>query len=66
MDKLARWILKLVGTLLALAAVVCVVVGFWDDIEAFGRRMMMRLRKKCCPEYDYYDEDDEEQSYFAE
>ena len=66
MNKVAHFILKVVGAFLAVAAVACVLIGFWDEIVAGGRKIMMKVRKKLCPEYDYYDEDDEEQRYFAE
>jgi len=66
MNKTLGNILKIVGALLTVGALVCVVISYWDQIFAFGQKVMTKLRKKCCPEYDYYDDEDEELSYFAD
>lgn len=60
--KATRWILKVITAVLALAAVVCCVIAFWDKIEAAICCVKEKLcgAKCCCSEYDdYMDWDDE-------
>ena len=60
--KATRWILKVITAVLALAAVVCCVIAFWDKIEA-GICCVKEKLFGCtcgCSEYDdYMDWDDE-------
>lgn len=44
--KTARFVLKIVGAALSLAAVVCLVIAFWDKLTACV------LRKQECDDYD--------------
>ncbi len=58
--KVARCILKLTAVCLALAAITCCVVAYWDKIWAFFTRAGETLRKKkadcpiCSSEYEDY------------
>ena len=55
-----RFVLKIVGVSLALAGIICLLVGCWESLEAGGERMMEKVRGKCrryCPEFDDYDDD---------
>lgn len=42
--KTARFILKIVGGVLALAAVTCLVIGYWDKITEGCNRLTGKLR----------------------
>ena len=48
--KTARFILKIIGASLALAASVCLVIAFWD-------RLTSLLHNLCKPECGDYDDD---------
>ena len=63
-DKVTRFVLKLIGYCMAVAAVLCVIVANWEAIVGCAHKIMMKIRKKCCPEYDY--DDEEEESYFVD
>ncbi len=55
--KVARFILKIIAASLALVAVVCCVIAYWDKIAGFFRRLGQRMDVKCCcgpSEYDDY------------
>ena len=49
--KLARFILKIVGAALALASLVCLVVGFWDKVVSLCPTC---AKKRHYSEYDDY------------
>ena len=62
-----RLILKLAGAVLAVAGVVCVVVGYWDTICAsIGavKDILAEKRKARLSAYEYEDYDDEEMEQF--
>ena len=55
-----RFVLKIVGASLALAGIICLVIGFWESLESGGERVVEKVRGKCrryCPEFDDYDDD---------
>ena len=55
-----RFIVKNVGASLALAGLVCLVVGYWDKLMAGGAALKENLAGKCkcrCSEFDDYDDD---------
>ena len=55
-----RFIVKVVGASLALAGLVCLVVGYWDKLMAGGAALKKNLAGKCkcrCSEFDDYDDD---------
>ncbi len=59
--KIARFVLKIVAAALAVAALACCVIAFWDKIEAAFYYVKEKLcRSKCfCSECDdYLDWDD--------
>ena len=66
MNKLVRLILKAAALFFAVAALACVVISFWDEIQDFFRGVSEKIQKRRDPEYDYYDEDEEESHYFVE
>jgi len=49
--KMARFILKIVGASLTLAGAVCLLIGFWDKLNA---GCPCKLLKKQPSEYDDY------------
>ncbi|MDD5937916.1 MAG: hypothetical protein PUC36_02735 [Clostridiales bacterium] len=59
--KIARFVLKIVGACLAVAAAVCCVIAYWDKITEAFRTVGSRLGCKCCrpSEYDDYADWDE-------
>lgn len=60
--KIARFVLKIVATCLAVAAAVCCVIAYWDKIIEAVRAIGERLGCKCCcgpSEYDDYADWDE-------
>ena len=62
--KIARFVLKIVGWALALAAAICCVVAYWDKLTSGFRCLKDRLSEKgpcCCrpSEYDDYADWDE-------
>ena len=55
-----RFVLKIVGVSLALAGIICLLVGCWESLEDGGERMMEKVRGMCrryCPYFDDYDDD---------
>lgn len=63
--KIARFVLKVVAAALALAAMVCCVIAFWDKImENLGcareKLATARGRCRCGSEYEDYADWDEE------
>jgi len=44
--KTARFVLKIVGAALAVAAAVCLIIGLWDKITA------CKCKKQECEDYD--------------
>ena len=55
--KIARFVLKIVGLCLALAAAACCVIAYWDKITECVQGVGQALGVKCCQcpsEYDDY------------
>lgn len=54
-----RFVLKIVGLSLALAGLICVVIGFWDKLaeEAAAAKDAVCGKRRSCPEFDDYDDD---------
>jgi len=50
-----RFVVKIVGASLALAGLVCLVVGCWDKIAACGSSVIKKAGR--CSEFDDYDDD---------
>ena len=60
--KIARFVLKIVGACLALAAAACCVIAYWDKITECVHGIGKALGLKCCQypsEYDDYADWDE-------
>ena len=61
--KIARFVLKVVGWSLALAAAVCCVVAYWDKLNSAFRGLRDKIAEKgacCChSEFDDYADWDE-------
>lgn len=59
MSKTARMVMKIVGASLALAAIVCLLVGGWNDLSAGACKIKECLhKKKQVSEYDDYADDE--------
>jgi hypothetical protein len=59
MNNTARMVMKIIGASLALAAVVCLLIGAWDDLSAGVCKIKERLsKKKQCSEFDDYADDE--------
>ena len=58
MSKTARMVMKIVGASLALAALVCLLIGGWHDLSVGCCGMKNRLAKKFGSEYDDYDDEE--------
>jgi len=54
MGKTARMVMKIVGASLALAAVICLLIGGWHDLSVGVEGLKNRLGKKQSSEYDDY------------
>ena len=56
--KIARFVLKIVGWSLAVAAAACCIVAYWDKIaEFFGcAKEKLAEKKACCCHHSDYDE----------
>jgi len=55
--KVARFVLKIVALSLALAAVICGVIAYWDKLAELGSCAKGKLtRTACASEYDDYEE----------
>lgn len=57
MSKTAQMVMKIVGASLALAALVCLLIGGWQDLSVGCCGMKKQLRQKFCHEYDDYDDE---------
>lgn len=60
--KVARFVLKIVAAVLAVAAAVCCVIAFWDKLETAAGAVKAKLGKcGCCQnnEFDDYVDWDE-------
>ena len=56
MSKTARMIMKIIGAGLALAAIVCLLIGSWQDLSSGCCRVKKRLSGKS--EYDDYNDEE--------
>ncbi len=54
MGKTARMVMKIVGASLALAAVICLLIGGWHDLSVGFCGLKNRFCSKCGSEYDDY------------
>ena len=52
-----RFVMKIVGLSLALAGLICLVIGFWDKLAEDAAAVADKLQRKRCPEFDDYDDD---------
>ena len=57
MSKTAQLVMKIIGASLALAAVICLLIGGWHDLSVGCCGMKKRLSKKFGSEYDDYDDE---------
>jgi len=57
MNKTAQMVLKIIGASLALAAVICLLIGGWEDLTVAGKGLKARMNKKGGSEYDDYNDD---------
>ena len=55
MNKTVRMMLKIIGASLAFAAVICLLIGGWNDLAVAGRGLKARLCKRGS-EYDDYND----------
>ena len=59
MNNTARLVMKIIAASLALAAIVCLLIGTWDDLSAGACKLKARLsKKKPDSEYDDYADDE--------
>ena len=56
MGKTARVVMKIVGASLALAAVICLLIGGWHDLVVAKEGMKARFAGKRGSEYDDYND----------
>ena len=56
MGKTARMVMKIIGASLALAAVICLLIGGWHDLVVAKEAMKARFSGKRSSEYDDYDD----------
>ena len=54
MSKTASMVMKIIGASLALAAVICLLIGGWHDLSVGCCGMKKRLSKRFRSEYDDY------------
>ena len=54
MSKTASLVMKIIGASLAFAAVVCLIIGGWHDLQVGFCGAKKRLSKKFGSEYDDY------------
>ena len=54
MSKTAQMVMKIVGASLALAALICLLIGGWHDLSVGCCGMKKRLNKRFRSEYDDY------------
>ena len=54
-----RFVLKIVGLSLAVAGLICVIIGFWDKLaeDASAAKAALCRKRRCFPEFDDYDDD---------
>ena len=52
-----RFVMKIIGLSLALAGVICLVIGFWDKLAEEAAAAKKALCGGRCPEFDDYDDD---------
>ena len=53
-----RFVLKIVGASLAVAGLICLIVGYWDKLTACGSAIAEKCKCKCgCSEFDDYDDE---------
>ncbi len=58
--KIARLVLKIVALSLSLAAVICAVIAYWDDLSQLCGCAKGKLQRGvCASEYDDYEEFEE-------
>lgn len=57
MSKTAQLVMKIIGASLALAAVICLLIGGWHDLSVGCCGIKKRLSKKFSSEYDDYDDE---------
>lgn len=57
MSKTAQLVMKIIGASLALAAVICLLIGGWHDLSVGCCGMKKRLSKRFGSEYDDYDDE---------
>ena len=55
MNKTAQMVMKIIGASLAFAAVICLLIGGWNDLAMAGRGLKARLCKRSS-EYDDYND----------
>lgn len=58
MSKTARMVMKIIGASLALAAVICLLIGGWHDLSVGLCGTKNRLKRKLTSEYDDYADDE--------
>ena len=56
MGKTARMVMKIIGASLALAAVICLLIGGWHDLVVAKEGLKARVSGKNRSEYDDYDD----------
>ena len=55
-----HYVLKIIGLSLALAGLICLVVGYWDALTTGAAELKKCVAGKCrgkCSEFDDYDDD---------
>ena len=52
-----RFVMKIIGLSLALAGVICLLIGFWSQLAEDVGGVAGKIRSKHCPEFDDYDDD---------
>ena len=52
-----RFVLKIIGLSLAVAGLICLLVGFWDKLAEEAAAAKKALCGGRCPEFDDYDDD---------
>ena len=58
MGKTARMVMKIVGASLALAAIICLLIGGWHDLKVAFEGLKSRIPGKRSSEYDDYNDDE--------
>jgi len=52
-----RFVMKIIGLSLALAGLICLVIGYWSKLAEDAAALSGKLHCKRCPEFDDYDDD---------